>query len=54
MRKGAGTYSVMDAMQAISSMKIIGLEDVFLQRVLGANRNDGLGRPQCLEALWLA
>lgn len=44
----------MDAMQAISAVKIIGLEDIFLQRVLGANRNDRLGRPQGLEALGLA
>lgn len=44
----------MDAMQAISAMKIIGLEDIFLQRVLGANRNNGLGRPHGLKALRLA
>lgn len=49
-----GTYSLMDAVQAISAMKIIGLEEILLQRVLGANRNDGLGRPQGLEALGLA
>lgn len=44
----------MDAVQAISAMKIIGLEEILLQRVLGTNRNDGLGRPQGLEALGLA
>lgn len=44
----------MDAVQAISAMEIIGLEEILLQRVLGANRNDGLGRPQGLEALRLA
>lgn len=44
----------MDAMQAISAMKIIRLEDVFLQGVLGTNRNDGLGSPQCFETLRLA
>lgn len=52
--EGAGTYSLMDAMQAISAVEIVGLEDIFLQRVLGANRNDRLGRPQGLEALGLA
>jgi hypothetical protein len=44
----------MDAVQAISAMEIIRLEDIFLQRVLGANGNDGLGRPQGLKALGLA
>lgn len=48
------TYSLMDAVQAIGAMELIGLEDIFLQGVLGANSNDGLGRPQCLEALGLA
>lgn len=44
----------MDAVQAISAMEIVGLEDIFLQRVLSTNRNDGLGRPQGLKALGLA
>lgn len=44
----------MNTVQAISAVEIIGLEEIFLQRVLGANRNDGLGRPQGLEALGLA
>lgn len=44
----------MDAVQAISAMEIIGLEDIFLQRVLGTNSNDGLGRPQGLKTLGLA
>lgn len=44
----------MDAVQAISAMEIIGLEEFFLQRVLSANRNDGLGRLQGLKALGLA
>lgn len=44
----------MNAVQAIGAMKIIGLEYIFLQRMLGTNRNDGLGRPQGLEPLGLA
>jgi hypothetical protein len=44
----------MNAVQAISAMEIIGLEEIVLQRVFGANCNDGLGRPQRLEALGLA
>lgn len=35
-------------------MEIIGLEDILLQRVLGANRNNGLGRLQCGKSFGLA
>lgn len=44
----------MDTMQAIRAMEVISLENVFLQGVLGANRDDGLGSLQGLKPLGLA
>lgn len=51
--EGVGTYSLMNPMQPIQPMEMVRHQDLILQRMLGADRNKGLGRLQRLKALGL-